>query len=33
MMIQVVTDASENYGRPVVEETYMNYKPGKGQAG
>ena len=24
-------DASEYYGKPVGEETYMNYKPGKGQ--
>ena len=25
-------DASEYYGKPVGEETYMSYKPGKGQA-
>ena len=25
-------DASEYYGKPLGEETYMNYKPGKGQA-
>ena len=24
-------DASEYYGKPVGEETYMSYKPGKGQ--
>ena len=24
-------DASEYYGKPVIEETYMSYKPGKGQ--
>ena len=25
-------DASEYYGKPVTEDVYMNYKPGKGQA-
>ena len=25
-------DASEFYGKPVTEDVYMNYKPGKGQA-
>ena len=24
-------DASEYYGKPVIEEVYMSYKPGKGQ--
>ena len=31
--MKVLDDGSESYyGKPLTEETYMNYKPGKGQA-
>ncbi len=30
--VRLDDDAADYYGKPLTEETYMNYKPGKGQA-
>jgi len=30
--VKLDDDAADYYGKPLTEETYMNYKPGKGQA-